>query len=277
MSLRINTNVPSLTAQNRLTGNKEALDHVQNKLSSGSRIIRSMDDAAGLAISENLRATLRSTEQNIKEANNGVYLLQTADSALNFITNMVIRMKELATSAASDTNGDRERGYLDNEVQSLKEELNRTAKATVFNGRSLLTGEGGDVAVQVGPRNNPEVDRISIAANFDINADTLGIASLEVASVEGARESLDTLMSALDVIAKSRGTIGAGEAALDNTIKNLMQYQETLSGAFSQIRDADIAAETAEQAKYNILTQAGVAILSQANQTPAMALKLLQG
>lgn len=275
MSLRINTNVPSLTAQNRLTLNKDHLDHVQNKLSSGSRIIRSMDDAAGLAISENIRATLRSTEQNIKEANNGVFLLQTADGALNFITNMVVRMKELATSAASDTNGERERLYLDNEVQSLKEELNRTARATVFNGRPLLTGEGGEVAVQVGPRNNPEVDRINIAADFDINTDTLGIANLEIASVDGARESLDTLHSALDSIASTRGMIGAGEAALENTIHNLMQYQETLSGAFSQIRDADIAAETAEQAKYNILTQAGVAILAQANQTPALAMKLL--
>lgn len=275
MSLRINTNVPSLTAQNKLHGNKESLDHVQNKLSSGSRIIRSMDDAAGLAISENLRATLRSTEQNIKEANNGVYLLQTADNALNFITNMVIRMKELATSAASDTNGDRERLYLDNEVQSLKDELNRTARATVFNGRPLLTGEGGSIGVQVGPRNNPEVDRITIQADFEISTDALGLGNLEVGTVDGARESLDTIHGALDIIANTRGIIGAGEAALGNTINNLMSYQETLSGAFSQIRDADIAAETAEQAKYHILTQAGVSVLASANQIPSLALKLL--
>ena len=114
---------------------------------------------------------------------------QTADGALNYITNMVVRMKELATAAASETNGDRERVYLDNEVQSLKEELNRISRAARFNGRPLLTGEGGEIAVQVGPRNIPDVDRITVSANFEIDTSTLGIANLEISSVDGARES----------------------------------------------------------------------------------------
>jgi len=276
MGLRINTNVPSIIAQHRLEGNKAKLEHTQDKLATGSRIIKALDDASGLAISENLRATLRSTTQNIKEANNGIFLLHTADGALSFVTNMVVRMKELATAAASDTNGPREREHLNNEVQALKEELNRISRATRFNGRELLTGDGGEVSIQVGPMNDPDVDRINVATDFEVNTSTLGIGDLDISSTDGARESLEVLYDALDHIAKVRGAIGASEAALSNTISNLMQYEETLSGAFSQIRDADIALETAEQAKYGILTQAGVAVLAQANTSPSLALKLLE-
>ena len=145
MGLRINTNVESLIAQHRLAKSREAQEHTQNKLSSGSRIIKSKDDAAGLAISENVRAGVRAAGQNIKNAQNGFFLLQTAEGALNEITNIVIRMKELAVQASSDTNGDKERGYLDNEYQALKSELDRISETTLFNGRPLLTGEGGEV------------------------------------------------------------------------------------------------------------------------------------
>jgi flagellin len=275
--LRIQTNVPSLVAQHRLEHTKQELEHTQDKLSTGSRIIKSMDDPSGLALSEQIRATLRSTSQNIKEANNGIFLLHTADGALNYVTNMVIRMKELATAAASDTNGDKERMYLDDEVQSLKFELDRLSRATKFNGRPLLDGSGGEVSIQVGPRNVPDTDRINVATNFEVNTSTLGISSLDITSADSARESLDVLHDALDVIARVRGNIGASESALGNTIANLMQYEETLSGAYSQIRDADLAAETADLARNTILTQSGVAVLAQANQAPGVALKLLGG
>jgi flagellin len=275
MSLRINTNVPSLVAQHRLETNKNNLDHTQNKLSSGTRIVKAMDDAAGLAISESLRATLRATDQNIKEAHNGVFVLHTVDGALNYITDMVIRMKELAVQASSDTNGDKEKGYLNNEVQSLKDELDRISKATRFNGRPLLNGEGGALSIQVGPNNVDDTDRITVNADFEINTNTLGISGVDISSTQGARDSLDTITAALDVIATTRGIVGAGEASLSNTISNLSQYEETMAGAFSQIRDADLAVETAEQAKYSILTQAGVAVLAQANNSPQLALKLL--
>jgi len=234
-----------------------------------------MDDAAGLAISENLRASLRATGQNLKNTQNAFFLLQTADSAMNEVSNMVIRMKELAVQAASDTNGDKERGYLDHEYQALKSELDRISEATTFNGRPLLNGEGEEMAIQVGPNNVDEIDRIRISTGFQVNAESLGVDALEITTADGAREALDPIGDALEVIANVRGEIGAGEARLNTTVNSLMQYEENVSGAFSQIRDADMAHETAEYAKFNILNQASVAVLSQANQMPALALKLL--
>jgi len=275
MGLRINTNVQSLTAQHRLAVNRDDLAHTQDKLSSGSRIIKAMDDAAGLAISENIRADIRSTGQNIKNANDGFSLLQTADGALNEVTNIVIRMKELATQASSDTNGDKERGYLDNEYQALKSELNRISATTIFNGRALLNGGGGEIAIQVGPNNQEEQDRIKVSANFKVDLDELGLSSFEIGSAEGARNTLEPTVDALQKIFEVRGQIGASESRLNSTVGALRHYEENLSGAFSQIRDADLAHETAEYAKYNILSQAGVSVLAQANNSPAMALKLL--
>lgn len=275
MGLRINTNIQSLTAQHRLSNNRESLEHTQNKISTGSRIIKTMDDAAGLALSETLRATFRATQQNIVNAQNGFFQLQTADSALNEITNMIVRMKELATAAASDTNGDKERGHLDKEYQALKEELNRISAATIFNGRPLLNG-GGDVDIQVGPMNDGDVDRIRITTDFEVTTGGLDIDGLGIDSADGARDSLEPLLDALDRIATVRGYIGAGEARLSSTVKHLMQYEENLQGTFSQIRDADLAKETAESTKFSILSQAGISILSQANTAPKMALKLLE-
>ncbi len=275
MGLRINTNVQSLLAQHKLDHNRVSLEHTQNKLSSGSRIVRAMDDAAGLAISESLRATERATVQNITNAQNGVLMLETAEGALNQVTNIVIRMKELATAAASDTNGDRERSYLDGEYQQLKEELDRIALSTRFNGRPLLNGEGGEIGIQVGPNNDESIDRILVNLNYVINLDALGLGGLEIGSAEGARESLDPIHEALTVIAGVRGSIGASESRLNSTIQNLMQYEENVASSRSRIRDADLAYETAELAKFNILTQAGVAVLAQANATPQLALKLL--
>lgn len=277
MSLRINTNVPAMAARQHLAATRDALDHTQNKLSSGSRILSAADDASGLAISESLRAMIRSSEASIRGAEDGVYMLRTADGSLDYITNMVIRMKELATSAASDTNGDKERSYLNAEVQALKSELDRISRATIFNGRPLLTGNGGEVAIQVGPRNDDSTDRIYINADLEINTDALGIAGVDISETPGARDSLDTLQNALEVIARARGSIGASEQALTSTISHLNQLLGPLAGANSHIRDADLAFETSEFAKYQILQQSGVAVLSQANQSPAIALKLLAG
>jgi flagellin len=275
MGLRINTNIQSLTAQHRLSLNRDALEHAQNKISTGSRIIKTMDDAAGLAISETLRAVIRSTGQNIVNAQNGFFQLQTADSALNEITNIIVRMKELATTSSSDTNGDKERIHLDAEYQALKSELDRISASTIYNDRPLLNG-GGDVDIQVGPNNVDDVDRIRVTTEFGITTDGLGIGGLSVDSADNARGSLDPLMEALDQVATVRGVIGAGESRLSSTMKHLMQYEENLSGAYSQIRDADIAKETSEATRNHILTQSGVSILSQANVAPKVALKLLE-
>lgn len=275
MGLRINTNVQSLTAQHRLGVTREKLEHTQDKLSSGSRIIQAQDDAAGLAISENLRSTVRATGQNIKNARDGILLLQTADGALNEITNILIRMKELSTQAASDTNGDKERAYLDNEYQQLKMELDRISNSTIYNGRPLLNGEGGEIAIQVGPQNQEVKDRILVSANFQINLDALGLDGFDIQSADSAREALEPTDDALDKIASVRGAIGAGESRLNTAVGSLMHYEENTSAAYSKIRDADIAFETSELAKQGILTQAGVSVLAQANASPQLALKLL--
>jgi len=275
MGLRINTNVQSLSSQHRLEESQDSLKSTQNRLSSGSRINRPMDDAAGLAISESLRATMRATNQNIKNAHDGFYVLQTADGALNEMTNIVIRMKELATQASSDTNGDRERLYLDKEYQQLKQELDRISETTLFNGRPLLNGDGGEISIQVGPNNSEEKDRILVSSNFEVNLGTLGLSDFQIGDADGARGTLEQTQRALDKIADVRGEIGAGESRLNSSISALKYYEENTSAAFSQIRDADIAHETSELTKYNILSQAGTAILAQANSTPQLALKLL--
>ncbi len=275
MGLRINTNVQSLVSQHRLSTNRENLQHTQEKMASGSRITKAMDDAAGLAISESLRSTIRATGQNIKNAHDGFYLLQTADGALNEVTNIVVRMKELSTQAASDTNGDKERGYLDNEYQQLKQELDRISETTLFNGRPLLNGEGGEIAIQVGPNNREGLDRVLVAANFKINLDELGIGDLSVESAENARNALEPITGALDKIAAVRGAIGAGESRLNSALGSLAHYEENTQAAFAQIRDADFAYETSQMTKQSILTQAGLSVLAQANASPQMALKLL--
>jgi len=275
MGLRINTNVQSIASQHRLEESQDALKNTQNRLSSGSRIVRPMDDAAGLAISESLRATMRATAQNIKNAHDGFFVLQTADGALNEITNVVIRMKELATQASSDTNGDRERLYLDKEYQQLKSELDRISETTLFNGRPLINGEGGTISIQVGPNNQEEKDRILVSTNFEVNLNTLGLSDFQIGDADGARGTLEQTQRALDKIADVRGEIGAAESRLNSGISALKYYEENTSAAFSQIRDADVAHETSELTKHNILSQAGTAVLAQANSAPQLALKLL--
>ncbi|MFM8314862.1 MAG: flagellin [Deltaproteobacteria bacterium] len=275
MGLRINTNVQSIASQHRLEESQDALKNTQNRLSSGSRIVRPMDDAAGLAISESLRATMRATAQNIKNAHDGFYVLQTADGALNEITNVVIRMKELATQASSDTNGDRERLYLDKEYQQLKSELDRISETTLFNGRPLINGEGGTISIQVGPNNQEEKDRILVSTNFEVNLNTLGLSDFQIGDADGARGTLEQTQRALDKIADVRGEIGAAESRLNSSVSALKYYEENTSAAFSQIRDADVAHETSELTKHNILSQAGTAVLAQANSAPQLALKLL--
>jgi flagellin len=275
MALRINTNIESLVAQHRLDTTTRALHHSQEKLATGSRIVQAKDDAAGLAISENLRATLKATGQNIRNLLNGEYLLQTADSALYEVNNIVVRMKELAVASSSDTNGDYERGLLNEEYQSLKEELDRIANTTLFNGRPLLNGQGGMIEIQVGPNNVDAQDRIQVGLDYEVTTETMGLSELDISDRDGARGALDPIGDALKQIASTRGKIGAGESRLSTTLRSLTQYEENTAGAFSQIRDADIAFETAEYAKLNVLNQAGIAVLSQANSSPNVALKLL--
>ena len=279
MGLRIATNVSSLTAQRHLRNTRRLLDKSLERLSSGYRINRAGDDAAGLAISEKLRGKIRGLSQAQRNANDGVSLIQVAEGGLNEIQNILVRLRELGVQAASDTIGPKERRYLDEEFQSLKEELDRIANSTEFNGTVLLDGTGGtlDFQINTGGANLLGVDRISFNAfKLDVNADKLGLEEVGVADKFSSQRSLGIVDQAIDEVASIRGELGALENRLTSTVKNLAISVENLSAARSRIKDLDIASESAALTKHNILMQAGISVLTQANSVPKMALQLLQ-
>jgi flagellin len=276
MGLRIATNVAALNAQKNLVGTQRGLNTSLERLASGSRINKAADDAAGLAISENLRGLIRGFRQANRNANDGISLVQIAEGSLNEVSTMLIRLRELGVQAASDTIGDTERKFLDVEFQQLKEEINRITESTNFNGYDLLNGTGGVIDIQVGVRNDPFKDRISFnasAANASIEA--LGLTTETIATKQSAQLSLERLDDALTSVNAIRANFGALQNRLTSTAQNLLVTEENYAAANSRIRDADIAAESSELVRNNILLQAGVSVLSQANNAQQMALKLL--
>lgn len=277
MGLRINTNVSSLSAQRQMGRTKDRLDANLRKLSSGERITRAGDDAAGLAISENLRAEIRGMRQAKRNANDAISLIQTAEGGLSEVSNIVIRLRELAVQAASDTIGDTEREFSDIEFQQLKEEVDRIARSMDFNGIKLLDGTGGQLEFQVGVNNDPVLDRLRYDGTAaDATLASLGLSAEAISSKQGAQVTLKKLDDALVQVNGVRSNLGALQNRLSSTINNLGVSDENLSAAKSRIRDVDVAAETAEMTKNNILVQAGASVLSQANQFPNVALKLIQ-
>ncbi len=276
MGLRIATNVASLNAQKNLFSTNRALDTSLARLSSGFRINQAADDAAGLAISENLKGQIRGLKQASRNANDGISLVQVAEGGLNEISAMLIRLRELAIQAASDTVGDIERKFTDVEYQQLKSEIQRVAEVTTFNGRDLLNGTGGVMDIQVGVQNDNFKDRISFnssAANSTL--ESLGLVAESLATKEQAQLSLDVVDNAMISVNAMRANFGAMQNRLTSTINNLAIAHENLSAANSRIRDADIAEETAELTRNTILKQAAVSILGQTNSMQQMALKLL--
>jgi len=276
MSLRISTNVASLNAQKNLRVTNLAMDRSLARLSSGYRINQAADDAAGLAISENLRGLIRGMKQASRNSEDGISLVQVAEGGLNEISNMLIRLRELGVQAASDTIGETERKFLDVEYQQLKSEIQRVGEVTQFNGRDLLNGTGGIVDIQVSVHNDPFKDRISFnssAANASLAA--LGLVAEGLATKEAAQQSLSVVDTAMVSVNAMRANFGALQNRLNSTISNLAIAHENLSAANSRIRDADIAEETAELTRNSILSQAGVATIGQANQYQQIALKLL--
>lgn len=276
MGLRINTNIQALVAQRALTNNVLNQQRSLERLASGSRINRAGDDAAGLAISEKLKANIRSLKQASRNANDGIGLIQTAEGAMNEIGNILIRVRELSIQAASDTVASTERGFIDKEVQKLKEEIDRIAGSTEFNGRKLLNGTEHDLELQIGIKNSPELDRFKITtASLNSTLDNLGLDTVSTLDKESSQKNLAMLDTAINHLNENRATLGAFQNRLNSTINNLMIYTENLSAANSRMRDTDMAEETSELTKNNILTQATVAVLGQANQNPQAALKLL--
>ena len=276
MGLRINTNTSSIAAQRALGITKNNLDSNLRKLSSGERITRASDDAAGLAISEKLRGHIRGLRQAKRNSDDGVSLIQTAEGGLNEISNIIIRLRELSIQAASDTVGDTERGFSNIEFQNLLEEVQRISQGSEFNGRKLLDGSGGVVEIQVGIHNDPTNDRIKYdATTTDSTLESLGLTGEAIANKEGAQLSLAKLDDALLRVNGTRANLGALQNRLQSASNTIAITEENFSAANSRIRDVDVASETADMAKNNILAQAGVSVLAQANQTPNFALKLL--
>ncbi len=276
MGLRINTNTASLNAQRNLMGTKLGLDKSLERLSSGYRINRAGDDAAGLAISENLRAQIRGLKQASRNAQDGVSLVQVAEGGLNEISSIMIRLRELAVQAASDTIGPVERQFLNVEYDQLISEIDRIADGTEFNGTQLLAGTGSVLDFQVGTRNDPNIDRLSFdASKADANSAALGVNLTSVADKASAQNSLSAIDTAIVSVSAMRADFGAIQNRLQSTIGNLAVSVENLSAANSRIRDVDVAEETAELTRNNILLNAGTSVLAQANQTANTALSLL--
>ncbi|MBC7692748.1 MAG: flagellin FliC [Methylotenera sp.] len=277
MGLRISTNVQSLAAQRFLGNNRMNSDKSLERLASGSRINRAGDDAAGLAISEKLKANIRSMKQATRNANDGISLVQVAEGAMNEVSNILIRLRELSIQTSSDTIGDTERGFVDKEVQHLKAEVNRIAGGTEFNGTKLLNGTSPQLDIQVGINNNPTQDRFQFDSKGLVTSlESLGIGNVSNLTRENSQQNLTMLDGAINKVNENRSSLGALQNRLGSTINNLNIYRENLEGANSRIRDTDMAEETAELTKNNILSQANISVLSQANQNSQMALKLLQ-
>ena len=276
MGLRINTNVTSLAAQRTLGANNTEQASTLGKLSSGSRIVRAADDAAGLAISEKLKAQIRGTGQAERNANDGISLIQTAEGGLNESSNILVRLRELAVQSSSDTVGDAERIFTDLEYQNLKQEMERISQVTEFNGKKLLNGSSDKFDFQIGINNDDFQDRIKYdAAKQNSTLSSLGVEELSVGSKESSQASLAKIDAAIQNVSGQRADLGAIQNRLTSTVNNLQSTSENLSAANSRIRDTDFAAESARNTKMNILTSAGTSVLSQANSQGQAALKLL--
>jgi flagellin len=272
MALRITNNIQSLTAQRHINGSQKGLHRALERLSSGLRINKSGDDAAGLAISEKLRSNIRALQQASRNASDGIALVQVAEGAMEEVQNMVVRMKELAEQAATGTVGQVERGYLNSEYQSLRSEIDRIALATKFNETVLLDGSL-DVKIQIGTSDGTN-DSITVTVST-IETSALGLTT-SISTVTNAVSALGTTTAAISTIADRRADLGALQNRLESVVANIETIVENLTGAESRIRDVDIASETANLTKYSILVQAGVSVLTQANQAPQVALSLLQ-
>lgn len=284
MAITINTNVASINAQRNLGRTAGALQGNFGRLSTGLRINTAADDAAGLAISEKLRAQIRGLSQAERNANDGISLLQTAEGAMNEVSGILTRMRELAVQSANGTVGTTEREFLNNEVTQLREEIDRIAAVTEFNGATLLNGgsAGTDFTFQVGigaTSNDQLAVNVGGTAAADLGAGVSGgpasLASVTISTASGARESLAVIDQAISDISSRRGDLGAAQNRMQITIANLGSARENLSAANSRIRDVDVAQESAALTRNNILLQAGVSVLAQANQLPSVALSLL--
>jgi flagellin len=279
MALSVLTNVASLNAQRNLSSTQKALSDSIGRLSSGMRINKAGDDAAGLGISENLKANIRSLSQAQRNANDGISMSQVAEGSMNEMQGIVSRMRELAVQSANSTLGSNERGYIQTEFTQLSSEINRIGAVTEFNGQKLLDGSASTgLTFQVGIHNSTN-DRISMSIT-KLTTSTLGstvkIAAASLSTVANAQTAISVFDKAIQQLSQSRAKVGASQNRMQVTVSNLATSHENLSAANSRIRDVDVAEETANMTKSQILSQAGLAVLAQANQLPQSALSLLR-
>jgi flagellin len=273
MSLVVNTNMASLSAIGALGKTQRSLGESMARLSEGLRITKAADDAAGLGVATNLHAESVSGRQAMRNTNDGISIIQTAEGASDEVVDLLTRMRELAVESSSDTLASTERAYIQDEVTELVAEVARIASATEFNGIQLSDGSTTSLSVQVGVQ-NADSSRISITLS-DLTTTTLSIGSLDMTTAAGARTAIDTLDTALDTVNDYRSGLGATQNRLDSAYATMETYVENLSAAESQIRDADFAFETAEMTKLQILQQSGIAVLAQAKGMNQGAISLL--
>jgi flagellin len=275
MGFSIVTNTASLNAQRNLSRTQTELGGNLARLSSGLRINNASDDAAGLAISEKLRAQIRGLGQAERNTMDGVSLIQTAEGAMNEVSGILTRMRELAVQSANGTLGSTERNFLNEEFEALTSEVDRIANVTEFNGLNLLDGTTSQIDFQVGINDTANDQITASMTEMHTSAGALNVATLSVSTATDAGTALAALDTAIDAVSSGRSTLGASQNRLQITISNLGSARENLAAANSRIRDVDVAAETSAMTRNNILMQAGVSVLAQANQIPSLALSLL--
>jgi flagellin len=273
MAMVINTNTMAINAQRNLNKTSSSLSTSMARLSSGQRITAAKDDAAGLAISEKMKAQIRGLGQAERNANDGISLVQTAEGAMDEISGMLIRMRELAVQSANGTTDTDQKGFLDNEFGELSAEISRIANSTEFNGTNLTNGDTASLVLQVGIKNDAN-SKITVALT-DVSASGLSIDGNSIETATNALTAIDSLDTAITTLSEQRGALGAAQNRLSSTVRNLATTRENLSASNSRIRDVDVAEESVSMTRAQILMQAGTSVLAQANQVPSMALSLL--
>ncbi len=275
MGLRVNTNITSINAQRNVATVTDRLGSNFRRLSTGLRISTAADDAAGLAISERLRSQVRSLEQSKRNANDGISLVQTAEGALNEVSSILTRLRELAVQASNGSVSNADKTTLNEEFTSLVSEINRIGRSTEFNGIKLLDGSSSSVSFQVGFGTTSGIDTLAVSLSAALST-SLALNSLDIGSGGSTSTAITNIDTAINTVSSLRGSLGAVQNRLGSTINNLAITVENLSAAESRIRDVDVAYETAQLTRNSILQQASISVLAQANALPQSALNLLR-
>ncbi|MFO0670907.1 MAG: flagellin [Polyangiaceae bacterium] len=275
MALYIQTNYASMVAQNNLSSTQNLMQTTFQRLSSGYRINSAADDAAGLGIAESMNAQVRSFAVAERNANDGISMAQVADGAAGQVSSIMQRLRELAVQSSNGDLTTSDRTNLDTEFQSLLGEIDRISQVTQFNGTNLLAGAGTPVAFQVGI-NTTANDRINITIG-GVDTTQLGVTGIDVTSFANAQTAITALDSGLQALSTVRTNFGTAINQLQGAVSNLQSQRSNMSASLGRIRDVDVATETAQMAKFQVLSQAGISVLAQANQSPQLALSLLKG